>query len=151
MVRGGPRVLVVDDDLPICELLELAFTEEGWGVRIRTRGEDALDRLQQWTAHVILLDLRLPEMDEEAVRSRRRGRGPVEREMPVLLRPASSSADEGWQPTLLLPVGRIGTIRIADKGRDCSISASGWAVGQACDTRLRRIGCPAPRASAPDP
>lgn len=31
-------MLVVDHDLPTCELLELALADEGWDVRIRTRG-----------------------------------------------------------------------------------------------------------------
>jgi DNA-binding response OmpR family regulator len=70
MVRVAPHVPVVDDDLPICELLELAFTEAGWDVRVRTRGQDALAHLQKWTADVILLDLLMPEMDAEAFLSR---------------------------------------------------------------------------------
>src|SRR4051812_4747542 len=48
MVRDIPRVLVVDDDAPTCELLELAFTDEGWDVQVRTRGQDALDLLRRW-------------------------------------------------------------------------------------------------------
>ena len=94
MVRVAPHVPVVDDDLPICELLELAFTEEGWDVRVRTRGQDALDLLQQWTADVILLDLLMPGMDAEAFLARCRGRGPVAREIPVLLLSAASNLDD---------------------------------------------------------
>jgi len=87
-------VLVVDDDLPICELLELAFTDEGWDVQVRTRGQDALDLLRRWTADVILLDLRMPEMDAEAFLSRCRGRGSVGRAIPVLLLSASSNLSD---------------------------------------------------------
>src|ERR1044071_9424898 len=94
MIRDAPRVLIVDDDLPICELLELVFGDEGWDVRVRTRGEDALDLLRRWTADVILLDLRMPEMDAEAFLSRCRGQKPAEREIPVLLLSASSNLDD---------------------------------------------------------
>jgi hypothetical protein len=45
MVRGALRVLVVDDDLPICDLLALAFADEGWDVQICTRSQKALDLL----------------------------------------------------------------------------------------------------------
>jgi len=94
MGRIAPRVLVVDDDLPICELLELAFADEGWDVQVRTRGQDALDLLEWWTADVILLDLRMPGMDAEAFLSRYRGPEPVERAIPVLLLSASSNLDD---------------------------------------------------------
>jgi len=94
MVRIAPRVLVADDDIPICEVLKLAFTDEGWDIKVRTRGEDALDLLQRWTADVILLDLLMPEMDAEAFLSRCRGPESVEREIPVLLLSASSNLDD---------------------------------------------------------
>jgi CheY-like chemotaxis protein len=94
MIRDAPRVLVVDDDLPICELLELAFADKGWDVRVRTRGEDALDLLRRWTGDVILLDLHMPEMDAEAFLSGYRGQKPAEWEIPVLLLSASSNLDD---------------------------------------------------------
>jgi len=84
----------VDDDLSICEVLELAFTDEGWDVRVRSRGQDALDLLQGWTADVILLDLLMPEMDAEVFLSRCRGPESVGREIPVLLLSASSDLDD---------------------------------------------------------
>jgi len=52
----------MDDDLPICELLELAFADEGWDVQICTRGQVALDLMQRWEADVMPLDLRMPEL-----------------------------------------------------------------------------------------
>src|SRR5215207_7548476 len=91
MVGNAPRVLIVDDDVPICELLELAFTDEGWDVRVRTRGQHALDLLRRWTADVILLDLRMPEMDGETFLAR--CRGAMRQEIPVLLFSASSNLD----------------------------------------------------------
>ena len=91
MVRDALRVLVVDDDLPICELLKLAFADEGWDVQICTRGQEALDLLQRWKADVILLDLRMPEMDAEVFLSRYRRQ--AERVIPILLLSASSHLD----------------------------------------------------------
>jgi two-component system, OmpR family, response regulator len=63
MLGVAPRVLVVDDDLTICELVELALSDEGWAVQTRTHARDALAFLQQSEADVILLDLRMPDMD----------------------------------------------------------------------------------------
>jgi len=67
MLQAAPRVLVVDDDLPICELVGLALSDDGWDVQTRTHAQDALAFLQQSEADVILLDLRMPDMDAEAV------------------------------------------------------------------------------------
>jgi len=59
-------VLVVDDDLPICEIIELALVDDGWDIQTRTRGRDALDLLWTWPADLIVLDLKLPDIDAEA-------------------------------------------------------------------------------------
>ena len=91
MTGDAPRVLVVDDDVPICELLEVAFADEGWDVQVRMRSQQALDLLGRWTADVILLDLRMPEMDAETFLAR--CRGAMHREIPVLLFSASSNLD----------------------------------------------------------
>ena len=60
---AAPRVLVVDDEPSICELLECRFTDEGWDVQTRSQGHDALDLLERWRADVIVLDLSVLERD----------------------------------------------------------------------------------------
>src|SRR4051812_8248536 len=64
-MTAAARVLVVDDDLPICEVVELTLADEGWDVRTQTHCQEALALLQRWAADVILLDLSLPDMDVE--------------------------------------------------------------------------------------
>lgn len=91
MIRVAPRVLVVDDDLLICEVLELAFADEGWDVQVRSRGQDALDLLRCWMADIILLDLHMPDMDAALFLSSYRRR--VERVIPILLLSASAHLD----------------------------------------------------------
>lgn len=54
------HIMVVDDDLPICEVLASAFADEGWSVQTCTRPEDALQIARQRAADAIVLDLRLP-------------------------------------------------------------------------------------------
>jgi two-component system, OmpR family, response regulator CpxR len=92
MLRAAPRVLVVDDDLPTCELIELTLVSEGWDVQTRTCGRDALEVLQQCAVDVILLDLVMPEMDAETflVMCRQQGAG----ETPILLVSAASNLDQ---------------------------------------------------------
>ena len=60
---AAPRVLVVDDEPSICEMLECWFTDEGWDVQTRSQGQDALDLLERWRADVIVLDLSVLERD----------------------------------------------------------------------------------------
>ena len=92
MRRAVPRVLVVDDDAPTCEVLELALVDEGWDVQTCTSAQEALEVLQQWAADVILLDLMMPAMDAEAflVRCRQQGAG----EAPMLLVSAAPNLDQ---------------------------------------------------------
>jgi len=89
VIGAAPRVLVVDDDQPICELVELALSDEGWDVQTRTHAQDALAFLQQSEADVILLDLRMPDMDAEAFLATWRRQ--ATRDIPIILLSAASN------------------------------------------------------------
>lgn len=60
---GLRRVLVVDDDEGIRELVVTALAEEGYAVRSASDGEEALAVLDQYDPQLILLDMRMPVMD----------------------------------------------------------------------------------------
>jgi CheY-like chemotaxis protein len=65
-VRSAGRVLVVDDDPALVELLDAALRAEGYAVETAPDAGAALDRLwAAWEAQpdVILLDLLLPAVD----------------------------------------------------------------------------------------
>ena len=66
--RRGPAVLVVDDDPSIQGFLAEALADEGYAVRTADHGRQALDVLDVWRPHLILLDLMMPEMDGWAFR-----------------------------------------------------------------------------------
>jgi CheY-like chemotaxis protein len=57
------RVLVVDDDASIRELLSAAFEDDGYEVMPARNGEDALSVCERWRPDVIVLDLMMPVMD----------------------------------------------------------------------------------------
>lgn len=64
--RGGssrPRVLVIDDDDTVCEILREALTEDGYAVATVPHGAAALELIRHHQPAVILLDLRMPIMD----------------------------------------------------------------------------------------
>lgn len=61
-MQGG-KVLIVDDDKNICELLRLYIEKEGFAVEIAYDGKHALERFDAEEPDLIMLDIMLPEMD----------------------------------------------------------------------------------------
>lgn len=57
------RVLVVDDDKNICELLRLYLEKEGYGVILAHEGEEAVVKFNALKPDIILLDIMLPGID----------------------------------------------------------------------------------------
>ena len=57
------KVLVVDDDNNICELLKLYLEKDGWSVIISHDGEEAVVKFNALKPDVVLLDIMLPELD----------------------------------------------------------------------------------------
>jgi DNA-binding response OmpR family regulator len=56
-------ILVVDDEEPIAEFLQLNLVREGFKVALAYNGKDALKAVHQHKPHLILLDVMLPDMD----------------------------------------------------------------------------------------
>ena len=71
---GAGRVLVVDDDPAIRDILMTALGAEGHQVRTAADGLDALGVLRGWRPDVILLDLMMPVMDGWTFRAEQLGR-----------------------------------------------------------------------------
>lgn len=57
------HILVVEDDLHTREIATQLLQKDGWQVSTARNGLEALDFLDEFTPHVILLDLMMPEMD----------------------------------------------------------------------------------------
>ena len=57
------KILVVDDDVNICELLRLYLEKDGFDVVVANDGEDALKCAQVNNPDLILLDIMLPALD----------------------------------------------------------------------------------------
>jgi CheY-like chemotaxis protein len=66
------RVLVVDDDDVIRQLIVVNLELEGFQVHVAVDGQDALDRVKQVRPHVVTLDIMMPRLDgwEAATRLR---------------------------------------------------------------------------------
>lgn len=57
------KVLIVDDDLNICELLRLYVEKEGYAVVIANDGEQAIEICNREQPDLVLLDIMLPKVD----------------------------------------------------------------------------------------
>jgi DNA-binding response OmpR family regulator len=57
------KVLIVDDDNNIAELISLYLTKECYDTKIVNDGEEALTAFEQYAPNLILLDLMLPGID----------------------------------------------------------------------------------------
>ncbi|PSW19960.1 DNA-binding response regulator [Photobacterium sanctipauli] len=57
------KILVIDDDVTLCELLEEVLIEEGYDAHCEHCGESGLKYLQDNAIDLVLLDVMLPELD----------------------------------------------------------------------------------------
>jgi DNA-binding response OmpR family regulator len=57
------RILVVDDDSNICELLRLYLEKEGYEALIAKNGAKALEMVEKFQPDLMLLDVMMPELD----------------------------------------------------------------------------------------
>ncbi len=60
---AGEKILVVDDDQNICELLRLYMEKEGYNVAIANDGVQALTTYRQFNPNIVILDIMLPKKD----------------------------------------------------------------------------------------
>jgi DNA-binding response OmpR family regulator len=60
---GNARLLVVEDDVDIANMLKIYFTGLQFDVDVANRGADALERTKQVLPHLIVLDIMLPDID----------------------------------------------------------------------------------------
>lgn len=57
------RMMIVEDDPDISNMLRIYFQSQGYEVAVAQRGEDALEMCRQQLPHIIVLDIMLPDMD----------------------------------------------------------------------------------------
>ena len=60
---GKARLLVVEDDVDIGNMLKIYFSGMDFDVDVAVRGSDALEKTKQSLPHLIVLDIMLPDID----------------------------------------------------------------------------------------
>lgn len=59
----NPKILIVDDEPDVCEVIANFLSKRDYEVVIANNGKEALSKLSTEKPSLILLDIRMPEMD----------------------------------------------------------------------------------------
>jgi CheY-like chemotaxis protein len=59
----APRILIVDDEKPLANLLHHAFENEGYEVASARDGIDCMNRVASFRPNVIVMDIMMPKLD----------------------------------------------------------------------------------------
>jgi signal transduction histidine kinase/CheY-like chemotaxis protein len=120
VVRRGIRVLVVDDNADLAELLAEALQSEGFETDVAHDGHAALERWRRFSPHAAVLDVGLPELDGYSLaRTIRTEHGPG----PTLIaatgygrgRDRKLAADAGFDAHFVKPVSIRDLVRVLDE------------------------------------
>nr|WP_304442007.1 response regulator transcription factor [Quadrisphaera sp. DSM 44207] len=85
------RVLVVDDESTLTDLLSMALRYEGWQVRTAGDGQGALRAARDFRPDAVVLDVMLPDIDGLSVLRRLRAEG---QDVPVLFLTAKDAVED---------------------------------------------------------
>jgi len=57
------RVLIVDDEIDVCEFLVYFFESKGYDTKYTTEGTKVAEIVEEYKPQIVLLDIRMPDMD----------------------------------------------------------------------------------------
>ncbi|MCO7202650.1 response regulator transcription factor [Microbacterium sp. CnD16-F] len=91
-IDGSPiRVLVVDDEANLSDLLRMALQNEGWDARTAANGQEALTLVREFAPDLVVLDIMMPGIDGMEVLRRLRSAG---NDVPVLFLTAKDAVED---------------------------------------------------------
>ena len=85
------RVLVVDDESNLTELLSMALRYEGWDIKTAATGNSAVKTAKEFKPDAVVLDMMLPDFDGLEVLRRMRDEDPA---LPVLFLTARDAVED---------------------------------------------------------
>jgi DNA-binding response OmpR family regulator len=100
------RLLLIEDDEQVAQVLSEAFGSGGHETTIRHSGEDGLDYLRSERPDAVVLDVRLPRLNGVAVLRHIRSTDPV---LPVIIMTGLATPGE------IAEVRRLGVTEIIEK------------------------------------
>ncbi len=121
--ESNAYILVVDDDLNLCQTIQVVLEEEGFTVETALDGVEALERAERVKPAIVMLDMGLPLLDGEAVARELQVR--YGKTIPVVLMTADGHVKEKGQ--------RVGAV--VALGKPFEIDDLVMAVHQALSSR----------------
>jgi two-component system, OmpR family, response regulator len=91
VTSNGARVLVVDDEPNITELVAMALRYEGFTVQTATSGRDAVSAVAAFAPALVILDIMLPDIDGIEVLRRLVAQG---RKVPIIFLTAKDATED---------------------------------------------------------
>ena len=88
---ASARILVVDDEPNIAELLSAALSFEGYQVGVASTGAEAIEQVRAFRPNLVMLDVMLPDFDGTEVCRRLRNQG---EQMPIVFLTARDATQE---------------------------------------------------------
>lgn len=88
-------ILVVDDDLNLCQTIQMVLEEEGFTVETAMDGVEALEQVEHLHPTMIVLDMGLPLLDGEAIARELKTR--YDHKIPIVLITADGHVTEKGQ------------------------------------------------------
>jgi CheY-like chemotaxis protein len=61
--QGGRRILIVDDESPIADTLQMIFRMQRYDARVAYSAESAVELIAEWKPDLVILDVILPQMN----------------------------------------------------------------------------------------
>jgi DNA-binding NtrC family response regulator len=98
MISSKPKILIVDDEQVVCDLLSDELREQGYRCSVALEGNEALAKLAAEDFDVVFLDIRLPDISGIEVLAKMRLRHP---HVAAVMLTAVSSIDTAVEATKL--------------------------------------------------
>jgi len=87
------KILVADDDIEICKLIENILSDKGYEVFSARNGKEALKRLYNISPDIMILDVEMPEINgDEVYRTIRKDE--FYKDLPILMMSGSTPYNE---------------------------------------------------------
>lgn len=115
----GKRILIVDDDETLVTLFQMILQEEGYIVETAMMGLQALDMVKKMDFHLVLLDIKLPDiMGDEVAKEVKK----INDKTGIVLitgypsfKDCIDALDIGIDEILLKPIGTTELLRVAEE------------------------------------